>query len=211
MRPVTRFVPRQRAQRRLGIVYGINTLDPASGTVEVGYVGQTVQALWQRERQHRETQPWSDLIVGQAYVIERGLWTCAELDAREAFHIKRLQPRYPYEHNLSNPRRIPVYVARRQRLERDRARGVVLTAWQVPSRSLLGSWSPRRRKAAVLVGVWLLLAVAGWAGAVIYVHVSLSAGAELGAGAALGVYFAAWRGRKPRRRRPTRRSRRRRR
>lgn len=216
MRPVTRFVPRQRAERRLGIVYGFNILDPQTMQVCVDYVGQTVQELGARERQHRgddwstdaTEQPWSDLIVGKPFIIEQGWWTQAELDERERFHIKRLQPRYNYVHNLDNAKRIPIPVARRQREERDRARGVQPLTWgRAPRVPVRRGWSAGQRKAAVLVGLWLVLAVGvWWATGDSGVH-----GAAAGCGAACGVYFAVWRGRKPRRRRSGSRSRRRRR
>lgn len=170
---MTRACPSLVPARLRGIVYGFNILDPATNRVLVDYVGQTVQKMEDRERQHRgqdltreaQEQPWSDLIVGKPFVIEEGRWTAAELDERERFHIRRLRPRYNYVHNLDNPNRIPIYKARRQRDERDRARGMQPRRWdasRVTARSGADglAWTRRQRLAAASGGLWLALAVA---------------------------------------------------
>jgi hypothetical protein len=127
--------------RRHGIIYGLHILDPDTSQVATDYVGQTFQRLSAREEQHRQCQPFADLIVGEAGVIEEGRWTQDEIDEREAFHTHRLMPRYNYEHNLDNPRRIPIPQARRERAARDAARGVVPWTPPEPARE------PRREAA----------------------------------------------------------------
>jgi hypothetical protein len=169
---VTLLAPRLDATlRRPGVVYGIRTLDPDTGTVILGYVGQTFQRLWQREAQHREDQPWSDLIVGEAFVIAQGWWTCAEIDEVEAVHIRALAPAYNYEHNLNNPNRVPIWLAQRQRAERDAVAGrpvwvpqqrrtrphpVVASRPRRPSRR---RWPRPARHLAWRAAVWLALTV----------------------------------------------------
>lgn len=164
MTQTVRRIPGQRTMRRPGIVYAYTTLKvdsqgliaagAAAGTEE-GYVGQTVQRLSARDDQHRgvtggpdgspaKCQPWSDLIVGSVRVVEQGLWTEAELDERERFHIERLKPRYNHEHNGGNPLRVPIYVARRQRDARDAARGVVPQTW-APARVPASRWRAVKR------------------------------------------------------------------
>lgn len=121
--------------RRAGVVYGIPTYHPDTGDIVVGYVGRTFQTLAAREQQHRDTQPWSDTIVGDlgaAYVIETGMFTVDEIEQREAVHMRRLLPLYPYEFNLDNPHRIPIFEARGQRARRDAARGV-RSQWSAPA------------------------------------------------------------------------------
>lgn len=154
--------------RRPGVVYGFWILDPTSGQVRVDYVGQTFQRLAAREAQHRETQPWSDLIVGPAFIIESGCWTQAELDELEAFHIRRLLPRYNYEFNLDNAERIPIWLAQEQRAERDAARGIVRTPLHPVrvSRPRPARMRPRARRRipiAVWSAGWLLAAGVLWA------------------------------------------------
>lgn len=133
----------QYVGKRQGVIYGYNTLAQDSATggqVEVGYVGQTIQPLASRDRQHRglapqpdgtpaKCQPWSDIIVGGVYIIEQGSWTCDEIDEREEFHIRRLRPRYNSTHNGSNEWRVPLAVAQRQRDERDRRAGLEPRDW----------------------------------------------------------------------------------
>lgn len=119
-------VPRARRdpqQRRWSVVYGIPTL-PVDGEGRVvpgappvvGYIGQSVQTVKQREDQHRADQPFGNIICGGSWVIEEGFWTQDELDARERHYIRHgavlvpgqpaQRPVYNYEFNLDNPRRI---------------------------------------------------------------------------------------------------------
>ncbi|MEU0078500.1 hypothetical protein ABZY58_11440 [Micromonospora tulbaghiae] len=133
--PARPRVPRPRrpvGDRRWSVVYGIPTLPvdsdgrviPGAAPV-VGYIGQSVQTVKQREDQHRADQPFGDTICGGSWVIEEGLWTQAELDARERHYIRHgavlvlgqpaQRPVYNYEHNLDNPQRIEVWRAREHR------------------------------------------------------------------------------------------------
>jgi hypothetical protein len=170
-----RQTPGQRAGvRRPGTVYGVNVLDPATGQVHVDYVGQTRQQLLSRERQHRDERPFSDLIVGDAFAVEQGMWTDAELDEREVFHIKRLRPRFNHDDNLDNPARVPIWKQREERDARDRAKGITPRPWPAPRvdpvvprraakrRRLSPRWRRRRNWAAGLAGLWLVLTLCLW-------------------------------------------------
>ncbi|GAA2637004.1 hypothetical protein GCM10010399_82700 [Dactylosporangium fulvum] len=169
-----RHIPGQRADvRRPGIVYGVNILDPATGQVHVDYVGQTRQQLLSRERQHRDERPFSDLIVGDAFVIEQGMWTDAELDERELFHIQRIGPRMNHDGNLDNPARIPIWRQRQDRDARDRAKGLPVRRWPAPRPGsapastvrrpkLSLRWRRRRNWAAGLTAGWLAATVLLW-------------------------------------------------
>lgn len=122
---MTRAVQQPRVDphlRRPGIVYGIPIVDPKSGEVRIDYVGRT-RNLRRREAEHLVDQPFGDLIRGGLIVIEQGVWTDAELDARETYQIVRLRPRYNFEKNEHNPHRIPIFLAWEQRWARDRAAG----------------------------------------------------------------------------------------
>jgi hypothetical protein len=176
--------------RRLGIVYGYPILDPATGRVRTDYVGQTIQTLAARDRQHRglapnrdgstRCQPWSDLIVGQPFVIEQGMWTAAELDERERHHIATLRPRYNVALNYSNGARIKPWEAQAARAQRDAARGLPpsivpaspsrLSVWRRLAASRVVRWASRQLRAALRgvapwLAVWAALTVAGliWA------------------------------------------------
>lgn len=145
--------------RRPSIVYGFNILDPATMQIRVDYVGKSVRKLETREREHRGPdfdvevgeQPWSDLIVGKPFIVEQGLWTDAELDERETFHIHQLRPRYNHDKNLHNPERIPIPVARRQREERDLAKGLPSPTWPAARQATASTkvGGAPQRKAAV--------------------------------------------------------------
>lgn len=174
MTQTLRRTPRQRTTGRLGFVYAYDTLVVdehgmvANTGIEVGYVGQTVQRLSARDDQHRgiaggpdgspaKCQPFSDLIVGSVRIVEQGMWTDAELDERERFHIERLRPRYNKSLNESNPLRVPIYVARQHRDARDAARGVAPQTWQ-PTRVP----ASRRRLAKRVLLSPLTWWLAGW-------------------------------------------------
>jgi hypothetical protein len=123
--------------RRRSVVYGIPTLpvDKRTGQIlpgmppVVGYIGKSVQTVWQRQQQHRDSQPFSDTICGGSWVIEEGYWTDAELAAKEEWWIrngvalvprqKPQRPVYNYEHNTTNPDRIEVWRAREHRQARE--------------------------------------------------------------------------------------------
>lgn len=165
------------------MVYGIPTLpvDKRTGMVipgppVVGYIGQSVQTVKQRELQHRAEQPFGDLICGGSWVIEEGLWTQAELDARERHYIKHgavlvpntpaQRPVYNDRFNGDNPGRVEKAEAVAHRLARD-------PGWQpgvaVPVQRGRGGpvrrgwrWTRRRVQAVALVGLWLALFAGSW-------------------------------------------------
>ncbi|MFJ1539267.1 hypothetical protein ACIODS_12060 [Micromonospora chalcea] len=209
-------------------MYGIPTLpvDKRTGQVipglppVVGYVGQSVQTVKQREDQHRPTQPFGDVICGGSWVIEEGLWTQAELDARERHYIKHgvvlipgqaaQRPVYNYEHNLDNPDRIEVWRAREHRLAREpgwqpgvvpvqrgRGRPVARRGWR---------WTRRRVQAVALAVVWLtLFAAAWWSGWDVWHGWDGPRNAAISATGAMGAGWGAWRRARPKRRRRRRR------
>ncbi len=108
--------------------------DPVTGQrrTRLDYVGQTIRGLDIRFGEHLDDKPWADLAVSsQPVIVEQGMWTKAERDAREKAAIERIRPRYNYEHNLGNPERIPIYdpatrryVQLEHRHLRDRAAGL---------------------------------------------------------------------------------------
>ncbi|MFY1686518.1 hypothetical protein [Plantactinospora sp. WMMB782] len=188
--------PRPAAEvRRRGAVYGIPcwAVDehgmPIVGQVVVGYVGQSRQTVKQREGQHRDCQPFSDVIVGGSWTIEEGRWTDAEMDERERYYIRNgvvltpgqvpQRPVYNYEFNTDNPGRIEIWRAIKHRQRREsgwmpppkdsrvprprRAGGP-----QVPvraSRSRLARWWERRRWwVCGLAVLWLAFFAAGLRG-----------------------------------------------
>lgn len=83
--------------RAPAVVYAYDTIRE-DGEVELGYVGQTTRALEVRDAEHRDSQPWADLIApGSPRVLWEGHPTAAELDAIELGFIRDLQPRYNFE------------------------------------------------------------------------------------------------------------------
>jgi hypothetical protein len=144
--------------RYRGAVYGLDVLDHHTGLVVVAdYVGKTRQKGRARELQHRDTQPFSDRIVGSARVLWEGLCTEAELDEMERWFIQRpgedpkVRPRLNYVWNEDNPHQVPKWDQVAQRHERDDAAGV--PRWVPPDqrdRSSLLDWDtpmPGRSKA----------------------------------------------------------------
>jgi hypothetical protein len=105
--------------RRPGIVYACDTLNPETGAIELGYVGQTRRTLAQRETEHRGDKPWSDLIVGSFRVIWSGEPTDSELDTIELQHIRELFPRYNIEGQKGKRHAVPKWTQLEQRHERD--------------------------------------------------------------------------------------------
>lgn len=155
-------------RKRPGIVYGIITRDPDSGRQLLGYVGQTRQQLDDRLRQHRESQPWGDLIV-KAFVIDRGTWSDSVLDREEQRHIKQgvsvrgrgpARPLYNIDHNRDFEGRVFPWDAIADRKTRE-------PGWEPPlrkqSRPARTPGRGRRRGRPGRAG-WLVsaLVLAGW-------------------------------------------------
>ncbi len=194
-------VPRQRppaGERRQRAVYGIMTLDvdgcgiPIPGAAPVvGYIGQSRQTVWQREQQHRDEQPFSDIIVGGSWTIEEGWWTQEELDVREQRYIrngvallpgqKPQRPKYNIAGNRENRDRIKPWDAVKHRQarepgwlpadQRSRAKPVVSErvgwplVWKLAARS-----DVRWAVAALAVVGWVAsLPVATWYDGAVYV------------------------------------------
>lgn len=153
----------------------------------VGYIGKSVQTVGERQEQHRADQPFADLIVGGSWTIEEGWWTDAELSAREEWWIrngavltrgqKPQRPVYNYEFNTDNPHRIEVWraVEHRQAREprwvkpakgsfvpRQRTYGPPQNVARVVRRRPQFRWTRRRKWAAQLAAVWLVLFAAFW-------------------------------------------------
>lgn len=235
-------VQRQRlaGERRRGVVYCVLTRPvdangaPVPGAApEVGYIGQSRQTAWQREQQHRASQPFSDLIVGGAFVLEEGQWDDATLDAREQWWIRhgasvvpdgpRQRPRYNYDHNLTNPARIEIFRAQqhrrnrepgwtqqRNRVPRQRAPQRVSSGVRRSSRSrssLRRWWLRRRALLAAWSAVWLALFVGMWlaAGEAWTGWVGSRNAAVAATLASLGLLWLRRHRRKPKRRRRRRR------
>lgn len=117
--------------------------DPATGQREIwwGYVGQTIRGRQVREAEHLDDKPWADLVAGPSVIVERGEWDKDERDTREILAIKKIRPYFNHDHNLDNPRRVPLWdpakqswVQIAQRHARDRAAGREL--WLTPLQRL---------------------------------------------------------------------------
>ncbi|GGM27402.1 hypothetical protein GCM10011608_10190 [Micromonospora sonchi] len=155
-------------------MYGIPTLpvDKTTGQIIpgrppiVGYIGKSVQTVWERQEQHRADQPFSDTICGGSWVIEEGYWTADELAGREEWWIrngvalvpgqKPQRPVYNYDFNLDNPDRIEVWRAKEHRQARE-------PGWQPQNPRVPRQRGPRpggrparrtRRRAPVWLSRW---------------------------------------------------------
>jgi len=144
---VTATYQRRSSTAYRGVVYGIDVLDHLTGQkMPDDYVGQTRQRGRARENQHRDDQPWSDLIVGSSHVLWEGICTDTELDEMERRFIQdaEVRPRLNWKLNEDNPRHIPKWVLLEQRHERDQAAGRPL--WVPPdqrARESLLEWPDR--------------------------------------------------------------------
>ncbi|MEU4558492.1 hypothetical protein AB0F72_08880 [Actinoplanes sp. NPDC023936] len=172
--------------RYRGVVYGLDVLDHETGLlVENDYVGKTRQKGRARENQHRDTQPFSDRIVGSARVLWEGMCTEAELDEMERRFIQEppsgVRPRLNYLLNEDNPHQIPKWVQVEQRHERDDAAGRPrwlpaderrrdsLLDWdggqpiaRPPAAVRRVPWSSRRKHLTGLAIGWAALTFAAW-------------------------------------------------
>jgi len=176
--------PRQQARYR-GVVYGIDVIDHVTGEiVRNDYVGQTTQRGRGRENQHRDDQPWADLIVGSPRALWEGVCTDAELDEMERRFIQDVpvRPRLNWQLNEDNPHHIPKWVLVEQRHERDdregrprwvppkqRTRDSLLEWGECPAPSVprtrppaRASWRPWQQHVVGLGVAQVLLSVAGW-------------------------------------------------
>jgi len=112
-----------RDLRRPGRIYLADTLDPETGQIECGYVGQTRRTIAEREAEHRGNQPWGDLIVGSFRLVWEGEPTDDELDAIEKQYTDRHRPRYSIEYQSGASWVTPKKAALAQRHARDRQLG----------------------------------------------------------------------------------------
>jgi hypothetical protein len=201
----------------LGVVYGADLLDHASvmaGTPRIvpnDYVGQTRQRGRARENQHRDDKPWSDLIVGSTHILWEGVCTDTELNDRERYFIREVEPRprMNWKLNEDNPEQIPKWTQLEQRHQRDDRAG--RPRWQPPesrSRQSLLDWEAReparvataRRKSItswwtpnrIKEGIWS----ASWIGTGAITWVNLDDVTlwqpRLGVSAAVGLLLVGW-------------------
>jgi hypothetical protein len=113
--------------RRPAVVYAYDVAHPFTGAPVLGYIGQTVQRLAERDEQHADTQPWYDTILdGSPRVIWQGEPTGAELDAIELGFIRDLKPLYNFDGQEHGEHRITKPDAVAQRHARDRVNGLPL-------------------------------------------------------------------------------------
>jgi hypothetical protein len=183
---VTQTAAARTEVRYRGAIYGLDVLDHMTRRiVPDDYVGKTRQRGRSRETQHRDRQPFSDLIVGDAHVLWEGICTEDELDEMERHFIQdvEVRPRLNEKMNEDNPRMIPKGVQRAQRWERDDAAGKArwvpfdrrqrssLLEWDAtrpeglsarPYAPTPSRWKPWQIKVGLLSSAWLLLAVATW-------------------------------------------------
>ena len=118
-------------------LYRFMVIHPDTGQVVLGYIGETGRHPFKRLMEHIDSQPWHDTIEG-FHVDPRLFPDKASVLAAEKAAILAELPLYNHEHNLNNPHRIPMDVARQQAAARQAAR---LGAPPPPA--------PQRRPAAV--------------------------------------------------------------
>jgi hypothetical protein len=193
--------------RRTGIVYGIRVIHPLTGQIVLGYVGQTRQRLRAREGQHRDDQPWSDTIVGEAFVIAQGMWNKAELDWYEQVCIQRMLPLYNIDHNRANPYRIKPWDAIAQRQAREPGwTPNRRPATPYPRFAPYIGWGWKQWRRVVLVAIWLTLAcLLWWAGADVWRGWDGPLYGGIGSTVVVVASLLAWRLQRPKRRRRRRR------
>ena len=135
-------------------IYAYRTRRPSGRGTHWGYVGRTA---WPARRHQEHTvgggkwrataKPWADLVVERRVMFRKKRRLEITTHFLEWSMIKLLMPVYNIQMNWKNPRRIPPWVAQRQRLQRSGAasggplarRGVplVLQAWMVLSGALV--------------------------------------------------------------------------
>jgi hypothetical protein len=104
--------------RRSGAIYRARVRKIGSGRIVCGYIGKTRQLPANRWRQHEDTQPWADLVVGWDVIREWKRISTFGLWWREIYYIWTRFPLYNYQWNLHNPRRVPKYTAVNQAMVR---------------------------------------------------------------------------------------------
>lgn len=109
--------------RKVGFTADLTLPHHGQPKIVFDYVGQTVRGADIREAEHIDEKCWADLIAGRIQVIDSGVWTKAERDAREIRAIRLLKPRFNYDHNLDNPDRVEIWRQVELRHARDRAAG----------------------------------------------------------------------------------------
>ncbi len=143
-------------------------------------------------------KPWADLIVS-VRVVERGLWTNAELNERERWWINHLRPRLNHDHNLHNPNRIRIPVQHEQRKLRDPS--WVMPDWRRPAAVSGRLGTLAGRLAATLpfraFVSWLLAALAvcvavAWGSHAVGHRLPVEAALAAGAVTALVVHVKYW-------------------
>jgi hypothetical protein len=207
---------------RPGVVYGFPVRHGVTGAVVLGYVGKSRQESWEREAQHRtgkEEQPWSDLIVGGAFIIARGVWTDAELAAAEERAIRSgvmfdgavRRPVHNDRYNRDNPDRVPLADAVAQRREREPGWTPTVgrpqqaagrrSGFALPTVGVLRVLVRSLRRVPAWAVVWLVLAVGVAAWTILGVGLPAQDGVIVGGGGASGIVAGGMYVRKPRRRR----------
>jgi hypothetical protein len=183
-------------------LYRIYVLDPRTNytTTCLGYIGETAREPFIRFMEHLYDQPFGDTIVGKPQVDPRAFAGKGAVLTAERAAVEAERPLYNYEWNQGNPDRIPIPVARRQREERDRARGVPSPTWGPSCRPSAASGRQRggrprsyrwlRSRPALLAYLWLVLAVGLWLTAGHRAHGL--AGAKFGAVGASLLFVAGW-------------------
>lgn len=173
--------PRLNTELRWGQVYGVDLIDHESwmaGTpviVPNDYVGQTRQKGRARENQHRDSQPFSDLIVGSPRVLWEGWCTDEQLDEMERHFIQDVpleqRPRMNWLLNERNSRQIPKWVQKEQRHARDDRRGD--PCWEPspyrpetygyrPPTATVRQWKPWQKQLVGWSAGWLTTTLTGW-------------------------------------------------
>lgn len=115
---------------RPGIIYGVSVVD-----IPWAYVGKTRQRDYRRRiTQHLHgyrgspAQPWADIYVDSFVLWSSPRVSTLGLAVREWYFIRRplgpasKRPIFNYRMNESNPHRIPIWLAKQMRQDRDATR-----------------------------------------------------------------------------------------
>lgn len=100
--------------KRRRTIYCYDVLDLRTGrTARAAYIGKTSAPLVYRDTQHRASQPWAWAIRGPILVLWSADCGRIRLWVMEVLFIVVKRPLFNYQWNKHNPRRIPIYQARR--------------------------------------------------------------------------------------------------